>query len=188
MTCIVGLVEDGKVWLGGDSAAVAESFTMARKDPKVFKNGDFIFGFTSSFRMGDLLQHSLVPPKKPKAGYSRQYMCTDFIDEVRSCFMIGGVAGLDGSIESGGNFLVGYEDKLYEISEDYQVGQYINDYICIGCGDNHAMGALYAIQELSGDITRKNLIPTPKDKVRLALEAAAAFSGWVKEPFHIINT
>ena len=188
MTCIVGLVEDGKVWLGGDSAAVAESFTMSRKDPKVFKNGDFIFGFTSSFRMGDLLRHSFVPPKKPKGGYTRDYMCVDFIDEVRACFMAGGIVTLDEGVESCGDFLVGIEDRLYEISDDYQVGEYINDYICVGCGRDHAMGALYAIQELSGDITRKNLIPTPKDKVRLALEAAAAFSGWVKEPFHIIST
>jgi ATP-dependent protease HslVU (ClpYQ) peptidase subunit len=188
MTAIVGLVEDGKVWLGGDSAAVADSFTMSRKDPKVFRNGEFIFGFTSSFRMGDLLQHSLQIPEPHEDGYTREYMCTDFIDEVRACFMAGGVAGLEGSVESGGNFLVGVADKLYEISDDYQVGEYINDFICIGCGDNHAMGALYAIQQVAGDITRKNLVLTPKDKIQLALEAAAEFSGWVKEPFHIIHT
>ena len=188
MTCIVGLVDQGKVWMGGDSAAVSDSFTMSRKDPKVFKNGDFIFGFTDSFRMGDLLQHSLVVPPPGDDGYTREYKCTDFIAALRLCLIEGGFSEVDNNVETGGNFLVGVGDKLYEISSDYQVGQYINDYMCVGCGDNHAMGALYAIEVLSPDITRKGLIPTPEDKVKIALAAAAEFSWWVKEPFHVIST
>src|SRR3546814_10742010 len=63
MTCIVGLVDDGKVYLGGDSAGVAGWSLTVRKDPKVFRVGDCIIGFTSSFRMGPLLAHSFQPPK-----------------------------------------------------------------------------------------------------------------------------
>ena len=54
MTCIVGLInkENKSVTIGGDSSGLAGSDLTIRKDPKVFKNGDFIFGCTSSsFRM-----------------------------------------------------------------------------------------------------------------------------------------
>lgn len=43
MTCIVGVAEGGKVWIGGDSAGVDSgnySLTV-RADRKVFRNGHF---------------------------------------------------------------------------------------------------------------------------------------------------
>lgn len=63
MTCIVGLVDQGNVWIGGDSAGVGGYDLMLRADQKVFRNGDFLMGFTSSFRMGQLLRYKLSPPK-----------------------------------------------------------------------------------------------------------------------------
>jgi hypothetical protein len=55
MTCIVGIVENGKVYMGGDAAGVNGYSVRVRKDPKLFKVGEFLFGYTSSFRMGQLL-------------------------------------------------------------------------------------------------------------------------------------
>jgi ATP-dependent protease HslVU (ClpYQ) peptidase subunit len=67
MTCIVGMVENGKVYIGGDSAGVSGFDYHIREDQKVFQNGDMIFGFTSSFRMGQLLQYSLkIPDHDPR--------------------------------------------------------------------------------------------------------------------------
>jgi len=62
MTCIVGLIdkESKKIYMGGDSAGVANYSLSVRKDPKVFKRYGFIFGFTSSFRMGQLLMCSTI--------------------------------------------------------------------------------------------------------------------------------
>ena len=65
MTCIVAWLEDEKICIGGDSAGVAVYNMQIRADEKVFKNGEMVFGFTSSFRMGQLLRFSLIlPPKK----------------------------------------------------------------------------------------------------------------------------
>ena len=50
MTCIVGVAHKGAVYIGGDSAAVAGWALTCRADHKVFKNGDFVMGFTTSFR------------------------------------------------------------------------------------------------------------------------------------------
>ena len=42
MTCIVGLVEKGNVYIGGDSAGVGGYSLTVRADRKVFRNGDFV--------------------------------------------------------------------------------------------------------------------------------------------------
>ncbi len=39
MTCIVGLVDNGKVYIGGDSAGCAGYDVRIREDQKVFRNG-----------------------------------------------------------------------------------------------------------------------------------------------------
>ena len=51
MTCIVGLVENGVVYIGGDSSGVGGWNLMLRKDRKVFRVGEALLGFTSSFRL-----------------------------------------------------------------------------------------------------------------------------------------
>jgi hypothetical protein len=53
MTCIVGLVDGGRVWLGGDSAGVSGWDLTVRADRKVFRNGPYVMGFTTSFRMAN---------------------------------------------------------------------------------------------------------------------------------------
>ena len=60
MTCIVGLVHNGIVYIGGDSAAITiDGVQFLRSDPKVFIKEDFLIGFTSSYRMGQLIRFNL---------------------------------------------------------------------------------------------------------------------------------
>ena len=60
MTCIIGLVADGRVYLGGDSAAVHGWTRRRTRLRKVFRKGPFLVGYTTSFRMGQLLEHQLL--------------------------------------------------------------------------------------------------------------------------------
>lgn len=97
MTCIVGLVDKGKVYIGGDSAGVNSFWDLTiRADSKVFINGPFIMGFTSSFRMGQLLRYKLKTPSRFKNDGTQkeiyEYMVTDFVDAVRQCLKDGGYA------------------------------------------------------------------------------------------------
>lgn len=54
MTCIVGVKEGGQLWIGGDSAASSpagpEIYTFA--EPKVFAIGEYLVGYTISYRAG----------------------------------------------------------------------------------------------------------------------------------------
>lgn len=59
MTCIIGLENKGKVYMGADSASSNGYSINVSGNPKLFRSGPFLIGFTSSWRMGQLLQHQL---------------------------------------------------------------------------------------------------------------------------------
>lgn len=160
--------------MGGDSAGVAGLDITIRADEKVFTNGPFIMGFTTSFRMGQLLRYKFDPPKQTVNVDDMKYMVTDFIDSIRSCFADNGYGS--GKDNSGGTFLVGYNSKLYTIHNDFQVGIPVLSYDAVGCGENIALGAMYASSNKK-----------PEDRIRVALEAASSFSGGVAPPFTILK-
>jgi ATP-dependent protease HslVU (ClpYQ) peptidase subunit len=172
MTAIVGLAQGGSVFIGGDSAGVAGLSLAVRADAKVFRNGRYLFGFTTSFRMGQLIRYSLTLPK-PK-GDLDSFMATTFIDALRECLKTGGWARKENDREEGGTFLVGVRGQLFTVHEDYQVGKPADGFAAVGCGDQIALGALYAT---AGTGLK------PRRRVKLALRAAERFSAGVRGPF-----
>lgn len=174
MTCIVGVAHEGQVYLGGDSAGVSGYSLTVRADAEVFRNGPYVLGFTSSFRMGQLLRYSLKPPA-PTVDLEA-FMVTTFVDAVRACLKAGGYASKTHEVEEGGTFLVGVRGRLFRVDSDYQVGEAGAGYDAIGCGEDLAFGALYATGHLQ-----------PRRRVRVALEAAEAGSGGVRAPFLVIS-
>lgn len=177
MTAIVGLVHDGRVYIGGDSAGTGGYIQTIRADHKVWASAGYVFGFTTSFRMGQLLRHAFTPPK-PTVHLDR-FMCTVFIDAVRTCLKDGGWASKSSEREEGGTFLVGVAGRLFRVDQDYQVAESIDRFDAVGSGAELALGALHATAHLE---------IKPKLRLRLALSAAARYSASVAEPFVLRST
>lgn len=180
MTCVVGLVSpDNKVYIGADSAGSDGSVVVIRKDSKVFRNGRYLMGFTSSFRLGDLLKYAFNPPeyedRENQEATLEQFMATEFIDKLRKCLSDGGYATKSNEVEYGGNFLVGYKGRLFTVESDYQIGENFEGYDAIGCGSQVARGALFVSPRLK-----------PVQRVKRALEAAAHHCNSVRSPFRIL--
>jgi hypothetical protein len=167
--------------MGGDCAGVDFSCgsIQYRKDPKVFKNGPFLIGYTSSFRMGQLLQYSFKPEPFSAKKDIDIYMRTAFIDGIRSCFEKGGFLRKDSEVQSGGIFLVGFKQRLFFIGQDFQVGEVHHSYNAIGCGRDVALGSLFA--------TDYSMQVDGHTRVERALEAAERFNCGVHKPFTILN-
>src|SRR5438105_2658717 len=121
MTAIVGLVDSGIVYIGGDSAGASGWSLTVRADAKVFFNAGYLFGFTTSYRMGQLIRYALQPPE-PARDLER-FMATTFIDAIRTCLKEGGWAKKDNDREEGGTFLVGVRGRLFTVYDDYQVAE-----------------------------------------------------------------
>jgi hypothetical protein len=179
MTCIVAIAQGGTVYMGSDHAASDDKsgWILSRKDPKVFKVGQYGIAFTDSFRMGQILQYSWVPPKytstKTNSGLDK-FMRTKFIDSVKQAFKDSGFGTIGGSEEdTGGIFIVGVEGRIFTIDEDFHVGENIVNYMAEGSGGMFALGALHATKN------QKN----PKMRLKAALEAASDFSMSVAPPF-----
>ena len=178
MTCIVAIKNEGAVYMAGDSAGVAGWALQLRQDAKVWAKGGFLFGFTSSFRMGQLLRYKLQPPTHHAEIEDYEYMVSVFVEEVRSCLKTGGYAKLKENVEEGGTFLVGYKGEIYLIGEDYQVGVMIDNYMAVGCGSAYAKGAMYALRH---DKTNCEV------KLEIALAAAQRHSAGVRGPWVMAN-
>lgn len=178
MTCIVAAIEDGRIVMGADSAG-SDGYTIrSRKDPKIYEVGLFMFGFTTSFRMGQLLGHAFVAPDRDPRMTTEKFMVTTFIDAVRACLKAGGYASQSNSVEAGGTFLVGYEGRIFRVDSDYQVGESLLPYEAVGCGAEHACAAMFATQEFADQ--GKCTAPW---RVMTALKAAEEFSCGVRGPF-----
>ena len=172
MTCIVGIEFDGKVFMGGDSAGVAGWAMAIQAGPKVFHKGDFLIGFTSSFRMGQLLQYHLAVREQGKKETNRAYMILAFAEAVRELMKGHGYAKIENNKEEGGLFLVGYRGELYKVQYDWAVLRRVDGFNAVGCGEDYALGALRVL-----DRTK------PKEALEAALDAAAHFSAGVSGPF-----
>jgi len=136
MTCVVGLVKSGKIYMGSDSAAVdvVGGHIFAQKSPKVFMVGQYGIAFTDSFRMGQILQYNWIPPKF--TGNSRtldKFMRTKFVESVKEAFKAGGYGNIGNQSEaedSGGIFLIGVKGtgRLFYMDDDFQIGENIVPY------------------------------------------------------------
>lgn len=175
MTCIIGAVEKGKVYMGGDSATASGWEVRAAQGPKVFRTGPFLIGITGYIRVAQLLQHEFIPPERNGQSVMK-YMCTSFVSSVREVFKQGGYATIKDSKEEGGTFLTGWEGHLYLVDSNFQVTEFRDGYNAIGSGSTYALGAYRASTNLE-----------PRARILQSLKISAYFSGSVMGPFKVLE-
>lgn len=176
MTCIVGIGDGERVWIGADSAGVADHDMAVRRDPKVFSNKHVLIGFTSSFRMGQALMFGWEPPALNADADPFAWMCTGFVDSVRARLGDAGFRRKENEVESGGAFLVGVAGRLFMVDTDFQVEERLGCYNACGSGAPYALGALHFI-------TKGNVDPSLA--LEAALHAASRHCSSVRKPFFI---
>lgn len=177
MTCIIAYKDKDKIYMAGDSAGVGGGKTVVRKDEKVFINGEMIFGFTSSFRMGQILRYNFTVPKQEDES-DMKYLVATFIDEVTKCFRENNFGEEEKSVKDGGVFMIGYNGNIYTVYSDFQICKVEKDFNSVGCGEEYALGALTALESTSFSVP---------EKIELAMKAAEYYSTGVRGPFNIIS-
>jgi ATP-dependent protease HslVU (ClpYQ) peptidase subunit len=162
MTCIAGIMKEGKVYLAGERGASEGNYIVPIDKPKIWKSGPYIFGFAGTFD-GQLIQYNFVPPTPE--GNADKFMHGKFLKSI-------------GGKESELSLLIGLKGKLYEHdAADLTLVSYERDFIAIGSGADYAMGSLYSTQ------SHKD----PKRRLTLALNAAVTYSTSCIGPIDILS-
>lgn len=178
MTAIVGFTRDNTVYIAGDSLGSSIHNKSEVKDSKVFRNKDFIFGYTGIFRFGEILEYEFVPPTQKKGVSDRSYLITVFIAELRKtlerCKYV-----RSGEKEGNGMFLMGYKGKLYTVQSDWSVLETKSGYSSVGSGSEYCLGAMSIL-------VKDNKIK-PEKKVKLAVKAASEHSPTVGGKVNIVK-
>jgi ATP-dependent protease HslVU (ClpYQ) peptidase subunit len=175
MTCIVAIKTKDAIFMGGDSAGGNAYGIQSRSDPKVFRSGGFVIGYTTSYRMGQILQHGfefVTPEGDPDA-----YMFS-LCNAVASKLTDLNYAKLENNVIDGGTFLIGWKNHLYAVYDNFQYARFRDNYAAIGSGEEYALGSLFSTQSIDDPIKR----------ITIALDAATKFSSLVAKPYIFEHT
>lgn len=175
MSCIAGIVSDGKVWIGGDSAGVnSHEHLQLRKDSKVFKrNEEYLIGVSGSWRANQVLKVAGLP-NAPILDYDQKpldpflWMIQMFLPAIRKMDM-----------PEDFELLVGFRGRLFHVYGTSQVSEEIAGYEACGSGAQVARGSLYS--------TDREPHVSPEVRIKLALQAAERFCSGVRGPFNILE-
>jgi ATP-dependent protease HslVU (ClpYQ) peptidase subunit len=177
MTCVVGLAENGRVWMGADSATTWDDTKLViASNPKVFRVGPLVIGYCGSGRVGRLLQYSLTPPPVRNMPADK-YVAITLVEAIRKCLFEGGVTHKENNEEEiPSDFLVGFKGRLWRVDGDFNVDESRHPFDSVGCGSHIALGAMHATQSLQ-----------PRQRLMAALRAAQEFNYAVRAPFVVLE-
>ena len=177
MTCIVGLEADGKVFLAGDIQGTGYNNKVVHTQPKVFAKGELVFGYTTSYRFGQLVEHALGNPVVPANDDEvYRWLITVMVPQLKAALK-------DGGFEGGGNALIGVRGQLWELQNDWSVLRSKLGYSAVGSGYEYAHGAMHTYGKLGVFSSQ-----TAERALKIAVEAAGTFSPSVGMEATVIST
>lgn len=176
MTCIIGLKENNKIYMGCDSYLGGGNWpTTLMKQPKVIKIHNMLIGHTGFPRATQIIQYHLSIRTQNENEDDMFYLITVFADSVRKVFKDLGYSWVNSNHETLEDyFLIGYKNNLYEMHSNFQIVCSLDNYTCIGSGQDYALAAMCALDNLS-----------PEKRIKRSLEITEKFCNTVKAPFNI---
>lgn len=182
MTCCVALrtkFKNGRssIFIGADSSACSDNEVMSTVDPKVFVVRDYTFAFAGEQRVGQIIKYGFSPPAPPNnKKHLNRFMTTTFMFELSQAFKANSVIKTSDTTFGDSELIVSVHGRLFWVGPDFSILEMLDDVVAIGIGKEYALGAIHATSEYNDE-----------DRVKMALNAAAHFSPWVKGPFHVIK-
>lgn len=181
MTCIVGYVEKGNVWIGADSQCTTDwtKSELSELDGKVFKKNDILIGVAGSLRQAQLIKHCLTIPTKAENHTDYQYLCRQLVPDIIRCLKKNVAIEIKDDRAYGElSFLLGYNGNLYLVDSSFAVVNTKENYNTTGSGGEVALGVLHCLEGVDIPVT---------ERLTRALKAAARFAIGVRGPFTIMS-
>lgn len=181
MTCIVAKIHEGKVHMVGDQMG-SNGFTHSvfNKASKVFKVGDFLIGYTTSFRMGQILQYSWTPPVRLVTDTNDDlYLYKTVVDSIKKCFDDNSYGQKKNVEFDGGTFIIGWKGRIFEMQDNLSLLEY-DKFSSVGCGTYHATAAMKTMDMFN------ILCNNPEQFLVTAIKVAADSVGGVSHTYNYI--
>ena len=179
MTCIVGLVHDGKIYMGGDGQYLAGWRKIRSSNPKIFRLGDMLIGTERSQRVSDIVQYAL-DLDDDLWDDPTIYLLVEFIPKLQECLKAhGSMLSKEGIDEMDATIMIGYKGHLFIIAEDFSLSQIGSAYEAIGGGAKYAVGYLYATDDI--------VSIGPEQAIENAISCASHFSASCGGPITILD-
>ena len=174
MTCVVGVANEGTIYIGGDRGASDGSSIVSLATPKVYIRDEWIFGYAGSMGIGQIMQIINIPLLE-KDDDPFMILRMDIVDAFKSMMDI---QGLSITEENDTDILIGCRGRLFEFSPvDWSVAEIKET--AIGSGGNFALGSLYSTS-LYIDIT-------PIERIEQSINAAITYSPTCQGPIDILS-
>jgi hypothetical protein len=167
VTCIVGLVEDNTIYIGGDRSASDDVSIVSMKTPKVYIRDEWIYGYAGTIGIGQLMNYIDLPSPE---GDIEKLIRLDICEKLKSII---DSHARDVENEDTG-FLIGAKGRLFEFNiSDWGVIEI--DQTSIGSGSQIALGSLYT-----------SIDNNPIDRIGLAIGSAITYSPSCQGPIDIL--
>jgi hypothetical protein len=167
VTCIVALVEDNTIYMGGDRSASDDISIVSMIKPKVSIRDEWIYGYAGTIGIGQLINYIDLPSPE---GDIEKLIRLDICESLKT--MIDSHARDIENDDTG--FLIGAKGRLFEFNvSDWGVLEI--DQTSIGSGSQIAFGSLYT-----------SIDNNPIDRIGLAIGAAITYSPSCQGPIDIL--
>jgi len=174
MTCIVAIVSEGIVYIGGERGHSDSSTIVSSTRPKIFECGPYLIGYAGNSGIGQAVVYNFEFPPVGKTHNIDRHMLQVFIPKLRS-FITDNNIKLPDDDDNGAGFIVGVRGRVYEVDlSDFQCIEYSE--IAIGSGSSYAYGALYINKDYE-----------PLDRIRQGIEAAILYSPTCTGPIDVLS-
>ena len=144
MTCIVAFKHNNSVILAGDKMGSNGYTSRNFLRPKIFQNGDFYFGYTTSFYMGQLLQFNWDPPYRFPNENDDEYIFKSVVKSLSDMFESHnlGTSKAENDLEpERGSFIMVYKGRIFEVLSNMAILE-VENFTSVGCGSEVMEGCI----------------------------------------------
>lgn len=168
MTCSLGVVQSGAVWLASDSASTsADMVCDVVREPKAWTRPGWAFAFAGDWRIGQVLRHELRP--REHVTDADRYVTVDLAKALRRV-----LAPEPETARADCSLLVGHAGQLWELDvADCAAVRSAWGYAAIGVPE-----ALIGLALTAGE---------PEGRLRRVLTAVARHQANVRPPFTVVR-
>lgn len=176
MTIIAAIENQGKIFLGSDSAASNDNLIDRLDRSKIIKRKNIAIAFCSSFRVGQIIEYNFDFSKIRK---SERWLFSKFPELMRKTLEKNGAKCFDDGdkIAGAGEFIIGHCGKIYVMQSDFSILRTDREYAALGSGQHFALGSFHSTANIAD----------ARERITLAMEAACEFDPQCTSPLHVVE-